>query len=192
MPDEFDQELDRGPEGSIITPILLGCGAMGLGCVFSLGAIAIAVMIFLPGIWTLINQLDDDPMMAETFVYVEANEQVIAAVGLPMEAEYDDLDDGGNDETSYTLGDEINFISSYTVRGPIGSARVVAEGSKVIINDEAWNITSVVVTLDGGREVRVYPPEVEAPPPPVSLAPPEAPARLDESTEDMIAKPSKD
>ena len=52
MPDAFDEELDKGPEGSIIQPIFLGCAAMGIGCLFSVAAVGLAVFIFFPGIPT--------------------------------------------------------------------------------------------------------------------------------------------
>lgn len=186
MADDFDQELDRGPEGSIITPILMGCGAMGLGCVFSVGAIAIGVMIFLPGIWSLISQFDNEPLLAETLPMVEANEQVVAAVGLPMETEFLDIDDTGEGIT-LAVGESISFISSYIVIGPNGSATIDAEGSHALAANTQWEVTSVVATLKDGTQIRVFPAEGDVPPPPRELAPPE-PALLPGEEEGAAAE----
>ncbi len=173
MADEFDEELDRGPEGSIITPIFLGCSAMGLGCVFSLGAIIIGVMIFLPGVWSLVNQFSSNPMREPAIALAEANPQVMAALGTPLEAELDDIDEtSGTDGINIEVGDAIEISATYVITGPVGSGRMHVVGSRLLEADSEWNLSSVLVTLAGGEQIRVYPGESDVPPPPAQLAPP--------------------
>jgi len=180
MADEFDEELDREPEGSIITPIFLGCGAMGLGCLFSVGAIAIGVLIFFPGIFAFIDSFSDDPMLADSLAMLEANPAVVAAVGTPIEAELDDIDEAsGTDAVNVEIGDAIELSATYLITGPVGGGRFDVVGSRELVAQDEWRITSLVVTLDGGEQIRVYPGEGDVPPPPAALAPPEEPLAAD-------------
>ena len=177
MADEFDEELDRGPEGSIITPIFMGCGAMGLGCLFSLAAVAIGFMVLFPGIGGLIGQLTNNPMREPAVAMAEANQEVIDAIGVPIVAELDDLDEGPNtDGINIELGDSVELTATYDITGPNGEGRMHVVGSRTLSVDDEWDLSSVIVTLAGGEQIRVHPSSIETPPPPAQLAPPETPA----------------
>lgn len=174
MPDAFDEELDKGPEGSIIQPIFLGCAAMGLGCLFSIGAIVIAIAVFFPGLVEIIEGLDEGGLMTASVPYLEQNDQVIERVGVPFETTIDDLDVvEGDDTVTYQIGDEIPLVTIFDITGPNGSARVESTGSYEPIDTQEWVINSIVVTFPEGDAVRVYPGETDVPPPPAQLAPPE-------------------
>jgi len=196
MADEFDEELDREPEGSIITPIFLGCGAMGLGCLFSVGAIAIGVLIFFPGIFAFIDSFGNEPMLDESLILLEADPAVVAALGSPIEAELADLDEAyGTDAVNVEIGDTIELSATYLIAGPEGEGRFDVVGSRELVADDAWLITSLVVTLDGGEQIRVYPGAGDVPPPPAALAPPEEPVTADPADpegEDAVADEAAD
>ena len=181
MYDDFDDELDKGPEGSIITPIFLGCGAMGLGCLFSVGAIAIALMIFVPGLWTILSNLtDEDSLMNDSLPLVMANLQVVEYVGEPVETELEDIDADSDENISFEIGDEIVFTTIYNVTGPSGSAVVTAVGGQHLVQDSAWTFQRITAVLDDGTLVQILPSEMDTPPPPAQLAPfEEAPVEID-------------
>ena len=173
MKDEFDQELDKGPQGSILTPIFLGCGAMGLGCVFSLGAIVIALMVFAPGLWNVLSNIsNEEPLVGETVELVMAHPDVFAAVGEPYETYFQDANVPDVQAGDFSLGDELTFITEYDIIGPFGTAEVEAEGSQAIMEDGAWTLISVTAVLEDGTVVRIIPPTTDTPPVPAQLAPP--------------------
>ncbi len=189
MYDDFEEEMDEGPQGSILKPIFLGCGAMGVGCVFSLGAILIILAVFVPNLWTLINTISEDGiLMEETLPMVMANEQVLAAVGEPVETNFVDLDIPEDEEANIIIGEEINLVSDYTITGPQGSAQVRAEGGRNLSEDSEWTITTLTVRLEDGTLVHIVPNQIDVPPAPAQLAPPETPVpsepARDEPTED--------
>jgi hypothetical protein len=172
MPDEFDLELDQAPEGSIITPIFLGCGAMGLGCVFSLGAILIGLMLFVPGLWNTIAAFRGDPMIDEALPLIEANAAVTDAIGTPIEAELTDVEEGpGAEQVEYEIGDDLILTVFYDLTGPGGTAQLEAVGSRPITASGEWTISSLVVTLNGGEEVQVFPEGDTVPTPPLPPEP---------------------
>jgi len=156
MADEFDRELAEAPEGSIITPIFLGCGAMGLGCVFSLGAIIIGGLIFFPGIVGLITAFSDNPMLEDAIAMAEANPAVIEAFGTPLDAELDDVDEASG--ADYEIGEHLELSASYILDGPNGTGYMVVTGMRELDIDDNWEITSLVVTPAGGAAIVVVSP----------------------------------
>lgn len=192
MIDPLDEELDRDPEGSILTPIFMGCGAMGLGCLFSVGAIAIGIVIFFPGIFTLIQDFSAAPMREQALALAEANPAVVAELGTPLEAEVDDIDEApGTDAVNVEVGDELEISVHYILVGPSGVGRMDVVGTRELLADAEWTITSLVVTPTGGEMIRVFPapgdvpplPDQLAPPGPGQLAPPQLPAGSTDATE---------
>ncbi len=183
MADEFDKELDQAPEGSILAPIFIGCGAMGLGCLFSVAVIVIGVLIFAPGIWSTIAAMGDNPMLETAIPLVESNEEVVAALGTPIEAELDDINEApGADLGAIEIGDEVELLATYDLSGPNGTARLEAVGTRALVADDVWEINSLTVILDGGREVRVFPadaPNVPGIPADDAVRTPETPEMLD-------------
>lgn len=175
MPDAFDEELDKGPEGSILQPIFLGCSAMGIGCLFSVGAVALAIFVFFPGIWSLLNAIDENTLMDQSLPQVRENPIVVERVGEPMEAEFDDFDAVEDSSTvNYQFGEEIDLFNTYRISGPNGSAKVEAIGTFSTDGEELFEINSIIVTFDDGEQLRVFPSETDTPPPPQQLAPPAA------------------
>lgn len=176
MADDFDRELDQAPEGSILAPIFIGCGAMGLGCLFSVGVIVIGLLIFAPGIWSTITAMGDNPMLETALPLVEANPVVVEALGTPIVADLDDIDEApGADLGAINIGDEIELLAVYDLEGPKGTARLEAVGTRALVADDVWIIRSLIVILDGGVEVRVYPIETPETPDAGEAASPETP-----------------
>ncbi len=188
MPDAFDEELDKGPEGSIIQPIFLGCAAMGIGCLFSVAAVALAIFIFFPGIWTLINSVDEESLLFQSLPMVEAHPEVQRRVGSPITTDFLDFDAGeaGGTSVDYNIGDEIDLFNTYRIIGPNGSGLVEARGRFGGTTNEIFEVNSVIVTFDDGEQIRVFPGETDTPPPPQQLAPPspEIPAIEDAEPEE--------
>jgi len=190
MADEFDKELDQAPEGSILAPIFIGCGAMGLGCLFSVGVIVIGVLIFMPGIWSTILAMGDNPMLEDALPMVEANPVVVEALGTPIEAELDDINEApGADLGDIEIGDEVEVLATYDLTGPDGKARLEAVGTRALVADDEWEIQSLTVILDGGVEVHVYSAEGAGSPVTESAAPPEPPQQDPSSTDERSAEP---
>lgn len=158
MADEFDKELDQAPEGSILAPIFIGCGAMGLGCLLSVAVIVIGFLIFAPGIWSTIMAMGDNPMLEAAMPLVESNEEVVAALGTPIEAELDDINEApGADLGTIEIGDEIELLATYDLSGPNGTARLETVGTRALVAEDEWELTTVTVILDGGHTIRVFP-----------------------------------
>jgi len=189
MADEFDQELDQGPEGSIITPIFLGCGAMGLGCLFSLGAIVAGVAILFPGLISLVGDVSDNPMREPALLMAEADPAVIAAIGTPIEAEINDIDEGPNmDGVNIEIGDVFELSASYNIVGPIGAGRMEVVGSRLLATGSSWEIISLIVVPAGSEPIRIFPGEGDTPPPPAQLTPPDPDAMPDGSDQSVPAE----
>jgi len=192
MADEFDEELEREPEGSIITPIFLGCGAMGLGCVFSLGAIVIGLLIFFPGIWNAALNIGNTPMRAQALAYVEANPIVAEALGTPIEATLDDVNEAdGSDAINIQVGGDVELGATYNLAGPKGTGTMEVVGGKDFRSEEDWRITSIIVTLEDGREINVLPGEEEAVMPPLPPVPPET-VETDNAAEEQMNAMTED
>ncbi len=175
MYDDHEHDLDQPAEGSIFTPIFLGCGAMGLGCLFSGGLIAVALAIFAPGLIDAIRNIED-PAATEVLALIEAHPDVVAALGSPITLEIDDadIDDTNIDDADITvqLGDEVLVTLTYNLEGPIASGRADVERLQAMDLSGDYELRSVVVTLPDFREIRVYPSQNETPPTPQQLAPP--------------------
>jgi|GEM_PF-1806383 len=196
MADEFDKELDQAPEGSILAPIFIGCGAMGLGCLFSVGVIVIGVLIFAPGIWSTIAEMGGNPMLETALPLVESNEEVVAALGTPIEAELDDINEApGANLGAIEIGDEVEILATYDLSGPNGTARLEAVGTRALVADDIWEINSLTVILDGGQEIRVFPadaPIAPANPADGAVPTPETPETLNTNEGEGEADVSED
>ncbi len=185
MYDDHEHDLDQPPEGSIVTPIFLGCGAMGLGCLFSGGLIAIALYFFAPGLWDLISHLED-PFVSEAFALVQEDPDVIAAIGEPMEYDLNDLDIIEDDDEEIVVGDVVTLITRFDLSGPLGTAEVTVESLQEFNLNGAQELRSVIVTLEDGTILRVFPADGDVPPPPQQLAPPDVPPGTDGAADDPV------
>lgn len=168
MADDFDKELEQAPEGSILAPIFIGCGAMSIGCLFSVGIIVVGFLLFAPGIVSTIMDMGGNPMLEEALPLLEANEEVVAALGTPIEAELDDLNEApGAELDTIQIGDEVEILAVYDLVGPNGTGRLEAVGTRALVAEDEWEIGTLTVILDGGRTIRVFPvgaPDVPAVP----------------------------
>lgn len=178
---EFDEEFEGKPEGTILTPIFLGCGAMGLGCLFSSMIIAVGIFLVAPNILDVVTNWGD-PFQEQVTELVYGSEEVMQVLGAdgPGDVTIESTDQDGDvgvdengEEIELTYGEEFTRIIDYTVTGPSGVVTLHAEGENTAEIFTESTLLSVIATLPDGTQLRLYPVEGEVPPPPRQLAPPE-------------------
>jgi len=81
--------------------------------------------------------------------------------------------DGNSESENVTLGDTIELTTTYSITGPLGTANVAVESLQEVNLGGAQQLRSVIVTLEDGRAIRVFPADGDVPPPPHQLAPPD-------------------